>query len=91
MSLFFSICLGVALLTVIMSSRCSSRAGTFAMAAMVPFIFAMILAFVAMIFFYDEPHGPGWPALGSGIFFLKLLIPCLIAAAVCEWRKARQS
>ena len=61
------------------------------MAAIVPFIFAMILGLLAMFFAYDEPHRPGWPVLGAGVFFVKLLIPCLITAAICEWRKARQS
>jgi len=91
MSLFFLIWLVFALFIVITTSRSSSRGGTFAMAAIVPFIFAMILGLLAMFFAYDEPHRPGWPVLGAGVFFVKLLIPCLITAAICEWRKARQS
>jgi biotin transporter BioY len=90
MSLFFLIWLVIALLIVIASSRSSSRAGTFAMAALVPFVFAFILGLLAMFFAYDEPHSAGWPVLGAGIFFLKLLIPCMVVAGICEWRKSRQ-
>src|SRR5437762_11176958 len=87
MSLFFLIWLVFALFIVITTSRSSSRGGTFAMAAIVPFIFAMILGLLAMFFAYDEPHRPGWPVLGAGVFFVKLLIPCLITAAICECGK----